>query len=242
MTTRTEPAFEALELARDAEALVAWPVSGGRAAAAINHGNPGVPAYLRSLARRLAGVGIAAAVLAGDGRVEPRAVADVSSAEKAEWRTEWFAEQYLATTRELVQRLRSELDDIALIGFCGGGWQAMRLAAEGVPISRVVALHAAVRFAPEDPRDDLLTYVPGVHVPLQFHFGANDELTPPADIDQLRRAFQRHGRDAEIYLYPDAGHGFLDPEEHPDTFDEAAAELATTRLVDFLLREPPRAG
>jgi dienelactone hydrolase len=221
---------------RDAQAFLGRPEVAPRTAAVVNHGNPGVPDYLRRLVECLAKEGVATAVLAGDGRIEARPLAEISDAERGEWRTEEFAERYLAMTRETVRLLSREHGRVALIGFCGGGWQAVRLATEQLPISRVVACHAAVRFAADDPRPDLLDYLQGVRVPLQFHFGAADSLTPSADIAALRAQLELHGRSAQIYVYAGAGHGFLDPEEHEDAFNGQAAEEATERIIRFLSR------
>ena len=81
----------------------------------------GVPRYLRALQERL-GEGAASLVLAGDGRLEPRLVADVDEAERARWRALEFADRYVATTRAamtgLTSRARARL---RLVGFCGGG-------------------------------------------------------------------------------------------------------------------------
>jgi carboxymethylenebutenolidase len=200
-----------------------------RLAAVFNHGNPGVPAYLRDLAQRMASSGITVAVVAGDGRIEPRPLASFTESERAEWRTEEFAERYLQMTREAVT-LMSGNGRPALVGFCGGGWQALRLAAEGLAVSRVVAVHAALRFPPEDPRGDLLDYLPHVRVPVQFHFGGADDLTPPVHIAEL-------GDRQDIYVYPNAGHGFLDPQEQGDEFDPSAADTAIDRIIDFLARD-----
>ena len=229
--------FETLALPRfEAEALLARPPA-PRTAAVINHGNPGVPTYLRELIGRFAEAGVAAAVLAGDGRLEPRAVTDVPAEEHARWRTEEFAENYLAMTRALLDRLRAGHEQVALVGFCGGGWQAVRLAAEGAPVARIAAVHAALRFSADDVREDLLHYLPRAGVPLQFHFGGADELTPARDIEELRGAVEQLRLEAEIYVYPGAGHGFLDPDEHPDDFEPAAAALAVDRLIRFLAAE-----
>jgi carboxymethylenebutenolidase len=198
-------------------------------AAVVNHGNPGVPAYLRRLAQELAADGVTAAVVAGDGRIEARPLVDITDEERAEWRSDAFAERYLRMTREAICLL-AEKHPVALVGFCGGGWQAVRLAAEGLPVTRVVTFHAALRFGSEDPRQDLLDYLPEVPVPVQFHFGGADELTPPQDIAEL------DGR-PDVYVYPNAGHGFLDPEEHGEAFDADAAETATRRMIEFLGRD-----
>lgn len=230
--TETDTALEALPLAgRRMKALVA---RGNSPAVAINHGNPGVPEYLRRLIRRLAAAGFTSAVLAGDGALEPRPQSGITDEERAEWRTREFADRYLAATGELVELLREEHSEVAMAGFCGGGWQAVRLAAEGAPISRIAAFHAALRFPADDPREDLIDLLPRVRSPLQFHFGGADKLTPAADIDVLRGEVDRLGLRAEIHLYPGAGHGFLDPDEHGEAFDVAAAELAVERLVRFL--------
>lgn len=106
----------------------------------------------------------------------------------------------------------------AVMGFCWGGSVALlgntRL---GLP---AIAYYGA-------------RSVPFLHEPLQapmlFHFGAEDPLTPPDDIQRHRLAYPQ----AEIYVYEGAGHAFnrdIDPHHyHPE-----AAKIAWQRSLDFL--------
>ena len=106
----------------------------------------------------------------------------------------------------------------AVIGFCWGGSVALlgntRLGMPGV------AYYGArsVPFLGEP-----------LQAPMLFHFGAEDPLTPPADIHRHRAAYPQ----AEVYVYQGAGHAFnrdIDPRHfHPE-----AAGLAWRRTLDFL--------
>lgn len=66
-------------------------------------------------------------------------------------------------------------------------------------------------------------------VPVQAHITANDPWREP----EVEPAFETFG---ELFVYPGDGHLFVEP-GHPD-YDEAAAKLATERVLDFLEREP----
>lgn len=68
----------------------------------------------------------------------------------------------------------------------------------------------------------------GLRLPVQGHFGADDEEVPVA---AATAAFDGLV-DGEMHVYEDAGHGFANPEVA--AYDEASAELAMKRTRDFL--------
>jgi carboxymethylenebutenolidase len=231
----------------EAQGLLVRPAGGRGPLVVINHGNPGVPAYLRRLAVRLGGRGVGALVVAGDGRLEPRRVADVDDAERAEWRTSEFAERYLRWTRRAMEQGSAEPwcdGRVMLLGFCGGGWQALKLAADGASVERLTACHVALRFPPEDPRPHAIDLVPDVRVPSQLHLGGADPLTPPADVAALRERVAEHRVPMEIHVYDGAMHGFLDDETNDPAngvaYHAGSAAVAEARLLAFLC--PPATG
>jgi len=66
-------------------------------------------------------------------------------------------------------------------------------------------------------------------VPTQLHFGEKDASIPMSDVEAIK---EKRGRDCEIYVYPDAGHGFNCDER--GSYNEAAAKVAWRRSIAFL--------
>ncbi len=68
------------------------------------------------------------------------------------------------------------------------------------------------------------------------HFAEEDQFEAQEDIDALEEALKRAGRPVTFYRYSGTGHWFFEP-ERPDAFNEAAAQLAWERTLEFL-RQP----
>jgi len=64
--------------------------------------------------------------------------------------------------------------------------------------------------------------------PLMLHFGENDPLIPPEDVQAHRDALAS----AEIHVWPGAGHGF-NCEQRAD-YNAEVAQQALTRTLGFL--------
>jgi carboxymethylenebutenolidase len=104
---------------------------------------------------------------------------------------------------------------VGVVGFCWGGTVAFLAATRlGLP-STVYYGGRSVPFLHEAAR-----------APLQFHFGANDPLIPPADVERHRIAQPQ----AAFHVYP-AGHGF-NCDVRAD-FDRDCAALARERTLAF---------
>jgi carboxymethylenebutenolidase len=70
-----------------------------------------------------------------------------------------------------------------------------------------------------------------LHVPLQGHFGAADQGITVARVEAFKAALRKAGKPAEIFIYPGAGHAFMDdtrPSYHAD-----AARQGWARTLAF---------
>ena len=65
--------------------------------------------------------------------------------------------------------------------------------------------------------------------PVQMHFGEKDGGIPLTDVEAIKVAQPQ----AEVYIYPDAGHGFAAPR---DSYNKEAAELAQERTLAFFAK------
>ena len=128
--------------------------------------------------------------------------------------------------RTAVQWLRASSHcngKIAAIGFCMGGRIAF-LAAARAGVDAAVGLYA-LGIAKH------LDEVRSMAVPLQLHYGLNDEHIPKSEIDTVSTAAAGNGN-IEIQLYPGAGHGFFNRTFSPD--DVKAVETAAAHIERFL--------
>ncbi len=63
--------------------------------------------------------------------------------------------------------------------------------------------------------------------PVQLHFGAEDQGIPMENVETIRTAKP----DAAVYIYEDAGHGFIC--DHRSSYHEAATTTSQTRTLSF---------
>jgi len=114
---------------------------------------------------------------------------------------------------------------VGALGFCLGG-----------KLSYLAAAHSGVDCAVSYygvGLDELLGDAGRITCPIGFHLGEEDPFTPPEVVDKLRAAFADQA-EAEIFVYPGAGHAFSNPAR--DSYDKAAAGLAHTRAVALFRR------
>lgn len=204
-------------------AFVAWPsVRVAAPAVIVIHEWWGLNGQIRGVARRLAQEGYVAIVpdlyhgqVAGDpeyahelsrGLDEDKALGDLDAA------LGWLRTQSRVDGRR-----------VGVVGFCMGG-----------RLSELFALHrpdlaAAVMFygRPESDPGKVGT----LKVPLQGHFGGEDRGIGADQVDALKASLVRAGKSVDIYVYPGAGHAFMNegrPSYHPD-----AARQAWARVLQF---------
>jgi carboxymethylenebutenolidase len=116
-----------------------------------------------------------------------------------------------------------ELDGkVAAIGYCLGGRLTYAAAAQGFIDIGVAYYGGGIQNA--------LDLADKITAPMQFHFGELDAHIPLSVADDLRKKFA--GREAEVYTYPGADHGFNCWDRA--SYNQAAAALAHGRALTFL--------
>jgi carboxymethylenebutenolidase len=120
---------------------------------------------------------------------------------------------------------------VELVGFCGGGWNALLVAAQSQDVAAVVAFYAPVVLADSSRRSafDLRRFIT---VPVQYHGATEDPYIVAADVERFAEALRAQQTPIEVFTYQ-ARHGFV-ATNRTGIFDAQAAELAWSRVLPFL--------
>jgi carboxymethylenebutenolidase len=112
---------------------------------------------------------------------------------------------------------------VAAVGFCGGGRFAF-LAAVRCGVDAAAALYGL-------GISQHVGEIANAHGPVQLHYGQKDRHIPAEEIETVS-AGVRGSSNAEVFLYPEAGHSFANPVR--PTYDPEAAKLAAERIDAML--------
>src|SRR5262245_53133240 len=125
-------------------------------------------------------------------------------------------------------------EKVGLLGFCGGGWNAILFAVDRPErIAAVVAYYAPPDAAKQFHRPRSVMDVIGkMRVPLQTHHGLPDAAIPVADIERFVEVARKLEPPVDAHLYQ-AQHGFM-AYNRQGAYDPAAAKLAFERTTAFL--------
>lgn len=124
-------------------------------------------------------------------------------------------------------KTRPNIDSTRLgtVGWCfGGGW-SYQMAKNDLGVKSTVMYYG--RFSAHDDFAHMRSSIIG-------HFGEKDMSIKTDDVKEFEAALKTLNGTHEVYIYPNAGHGFANP-DNPG-YDEAAAKTAWNRTVDFLSR------
>jgi carboxymethylenebutenolidase len=125
----------------------------------------------------------------------------------------------------LKQRAQTGNSGLAVIGFSLGAYYALDLSAnDPESIQSVVIFYGT---GSDDFSKSKAEYL--------GHFAANDPYEPLPYVNELEKSLQNAGRPVTFYIYPGTGHWFFEP-DRADAYNQAAADLAWERTLDFLKR------
>ena len=191
----------------------------------VVHENRGLNPYVKDVARRLAKKGFVAFApdalhpLGGypgnddDGRAMQKSL-DRSKIEQ----------DFIAAARFLKAHSMSS-GKLGVVGFCFGGYVSNMLAAEIPDV-----INAAVPFYGTPPKAN----IDKIKAPLMIQLGELDKRVN-ATWPDYETALKGMGADYQAFVYEGANHGF-----HNDStrrYDEANAELAWTRTIEFFNKQ-----
>jgi carboxymethylenebutenolidase len=182
----------------------------------------GVNHHIRAVCDRLAGEGYAAVAPA----LFDRQVKDFQSGYSPDEIAE--ARKFVANPdwRAMLRDVQAAIDElkpvgpVAIMGFCMGGTIAFLAACKLNGLSAAVCYYGGqiAKNADEKPK-----------VPTLMHFGEKDASIPMSDVETVKN---KRGGDSEIYVYPEAQHGFHCDER--GSYHEPSAKLAWQRSMEFL--------
>ena len=129
----------------------------------------------------------------------------------------------LQSTAQALRGLPQFGGKLVAMGYCMGGRLAYALASTG-------ALDAAVAYYGGGIQNNL-GVAASVAVPIQFHYGAQDDHIPLTAVDAVKAAFAGRSN-AEFHVYDGAGHGFNCWARA--SYNQRASALAHGRTLQFL--------
>ncbi|KAB2967745.1 dienelactone hydrolase family protein [Zoogloea sp.] len=98
---------------------------------------------------------------------------------------------------------------LGITGFCWGGRIAWLYAAHNPQLKAAVAWYGRLAGEPNEntPRHPI-DLVASMYAPVLGLYGGKDQGIPVADVETLREGLARAGKQAELVVYPEAGHAF----------------------------------
>ncbi len=131
--------------------------------------------------------------------------------------------------RSAVAFLRSQSyvkkDRIASIGWCMGGGYSLQTALEVPDLAATVINYGHLVTEPES--------LAKIHAPILGLFGGKDQGITPEDVSKFEAAMKKLGKQVDVKIYPEAGHGFENPNNKASYRPDDTAD-AWKRTVEFL--------
>ena len=114
---------------------------------------------------------------------------------------------------------------VGAIGFCWGGGLANQVAVNSPEVAAAVAYYGRQPSAEEAAK---------IKAPLLLHYAGLDQRIN-AGIEDYRKALEANQDDFTIYMYEGVNHAFNN-DTNAARYDQAAADLAWSRTIEFLKR------
>jgi carboxymethylenebutenolidase len=113
---------------------------------------------------------------------------------------------------------------LGVVGFCMGGQLALFAAC------KIPEIGACVDFYGIHP--NVKPDLKALSGPVLGFFGEKDDFVKPADARKLEADIKAAGKQAEFYVYADAGHAFFN-DTRPDAYSAARAREAWEKMLAF---------
>lgn len=102
---------------------------------------------------------------------------------------------------------------VGVIGFCSGGRQAYLIGAK-VNVEAIVSCYGGNIVAGPDALTERMPVAPidmtaDLRAPLLGLYGADDKNPGPEAVERIKAELDKHGKEHEVIVFQDAGHGFF---------------------------------
>lgn len=125
----------------------------------------------------------------------------------------------------LVSQPNVKKDRVGSVGWCMGGGYSLDVALLEPTLAATVINYGHLSTDPAEMKK--------INAPILGSFGGKDGGITPDDVTKFQQALTQLGKKNEIKIYPDAGHGFENPNNKQGYRPEDAAD-ASKRTLDFL--------
>ena len=119
-------------------------------------------------------------------------------------------------------------EGVGVIGFCMGGGLALMLA-----VQKAGQVKACVPFYGVIPWPSVQPDWSRLQAAVQGHYAEKDAFFTPEAAQQLEADLHQLGKEAQVFVYQGADHGFFN-DTRADVHDEHAARQAWTRTLEFV--------
>jgi carboxymethylenebutenolidase len=212
-------------------------------AVVVMHGDFGLPEVNRYTAAVLAQNGFVSLAIKRFSRYPDLTLQDVIKSDRSDRRylSREFNEEELEDAQAAINYLNGlsivKREGVGIVGFCGGGLQALWLSTKSKDVKVVVTLYAppgnSERYQnPKDPKPTLMEMVKLIRVPVQAHYGGADASTPVGDVKKFEDALKAQRTPIETFFYEGAKHAFCNYQR--GNYSAEACKLAMNRTMDFL--------
>ena len=116
-------------------------------------------------------------------------------------------------------------DKIGSIGWCMGGGYSLDVALLEPTLAADVINYGHLATDPENLKK--------INAPILGLFGAQDHGIPPEDVKKFEQSLKQLGKKVDITIYPDAGHGFQNP-NNKEGYRPGDTKDAWRKIVNFL--------
>ncbi|HMC54935.1 MAG TPA: dienelactone hydrolase family protein [Gemmatimonadaceae bacterium] len=150
-------------------------------------------------------------------------------------RREFREPRLVRNVQAAIDYLRRQQDvdpgGVALLGFCGGGWNALLLATQLRDVGAVVAFYAPTTLSDVQHRSPM-EVVSYIRVPVLYQRATTDPSVPLTDVERFEAALRAQGTSIER-IDCAAAHGFF-AWNRDGVFNESEATRAWRETVHFL--------
>lgn len=128
-----------------------------------------------------------------------------------------------------------DAERVGVIGWCGGGRQALFLAARCEGVKAAAAFYGRPINRPTQPGPSPIDLIGDITIPLFGAYGEADRGIAVGTVYTFRDALAAAGKVHEIHVYPNAEHAFMN-DRRPEGYNAAAAAASWRDVLAFFER------